>query len=106
MKRLLKRFVAFLDRKWPDRVEITEAEYNQLYEQLGAYNRVLQDFDKRINALALGVEALNKPQEGLTELKEKLAAQAQDVQKCKDEISKLHIVMGFTSGRGQAPLER
>lgn len=84
MTKLLKRIVVFLERKFPDRVELTFKEFNELHEELGALNRAYQDLAQE-----------------LLEFKQLKA----DVQKYKDEVSKLHVVLGFSGGRG-ASLER
>lgn len=95
MKNMLKALVNFLDRKFPDKVTITLLEYNQLFETLSNYNQYLQALNRKVEAL----EALVKvPAEDVN------AELRKDMQKVKDEVSKLHVVLGFS--RGQAPLER
>jgi len=83
MKKLLKSILAFLERKFPDRVELTFQEFNELHSELGGLNVAYQGLKAEIEAL-----------QGISK----------EVQKVKDEISKLHVIMGFS--RGQAPLER
>jgi hypothetical protein len=42
IKNLLKDIVAFLERKFPDRIEITLQEYKEMREELGALNKAVQ----------------------------------------------------------------
>jgi len=46
MKRFLRAVLAFLDRKFPDRVEITLQEYNELHQELGMLNVAVQQLPK------------------------------------------------------------
>lgn len=108
MKSLLRSLLAFLDHKFPDRVVVTIQEYNQLYEQLGAYNQILQAFDKRVFELNKALEDLKKPDTSFQAFKDDVQhivnEQGLAIQKVQDEVGKLQVVMGFS--RGQAPLER
>ena len=99
MKKLIRKLLAFLEAKFPDRVQVTLEEYNALYAQLGAYNQVLQAFDKKVYELNNELQALKAEPLNLKELKA-------DVQKCKDEVSKLHVVMGFSGSASGGRLER
>ena len=42
IKTVLKNVVNWLDRKFPDKVEITLHEFNQFHEELGMLNREVQ----------------------------------------------------------------
>ena len=46
MKRILRAVLAFLDRKFPDRVEITLQEYKELREEMGMLNNAVQQMPK------------------------------------------------------------
>lgn len=84
MIKLLKAIVVWLEARFPEKVLLTFKEFNELHEELGALNKAYQGLNQELGALK-GVVA--------------------DVQKVKDEVSKLHVIMGF-SGRGASPLER
>lgn len=108
MKRLLKAVLAFLERKFPDQVVITQSEYNSLFETISGYNQYLQLVDKRLIALEAkpsGVTELEKKVETVVNNHaESLRKTIEDVQKCKDEIGKLQLATVW--GRGSSALER
>lgn len=55
MKAILRAILSFLERKFPDRIEITMQEYKELREELGSLNQAVQAIpivDGRLRALA------------------------------------------------------
>ncbi len=94
MIKFFKKIILSLEARFPEKVTVTLEAYQELYNLIGEYNVALQALDRRLRALEANVE---KPQEGLTDLKA-------DVQKCLSEVSKLQVVMGFS--RGGSTLER
>lgn len=95
MIKFLKTIVLWLEKRFPEKVEITVSEYNSLFKTLSDYNQYLQGLNTKIEALEAKLQA--PVDNGIAELKA-------DVEKVKSEVSKLHVVLGFS--RGQAPLER
>ena len=86
MIKQLKAVVLWLEARFPEKVMLTFKEFNELHEELGALNKAYQALNQELDTLR-GIVA--------------------EVEKVKAEVSKLHVVLGFSSGRGSnAPLER
>jgi hypothetical protein len=79
MKNLLKQFVAWLDRKFPDKVVVTEAEYRALKTKLDAIEAILGRYSEA------------------------------RIKKIEDEINKFNVSLGFgalMAKTGLTPFER
>jgi hypothetical protein len=80
MRHMLRRFLSWLDTRFPEKLEVTTAEYNALFETIGQMNVKLQQLDQVI----------------------------EQVKKLTTQQSQLNVAMGFgsTRGMGAQPFER
>lgn len=85
MKAFLRWLIAYLDRKFPDKVVVTTAQYQfHLHREVEMKERLLV-LEQRVSDLQIA-----KPSVDL----EKMEARVQEMQ---DEISKFNVAMGFAA---------
>lgn len=82
MKRLLRSVLNFLERKFPDRIEVTVREYQDLHTELGQLNASYQ---------LMSAEALKT---------------SQRIKQLEDNLRELNANFGITGIRPRSPLER
>lgn len=60
MKQLLRSLLAFLDRKWPDRVVVSDSDYRALNARLGALESNLAGVQEHLKRVDLNVQMHNQ----------------------------------------------
>lgn len=90
MKAILRAFLGWLDRKFPDKVVVTQAMYEKLERRVNAtnYEELRKLHDRQMDELRKLVTAVPKENPLILELKETVAKQ-------QDNINMLNISMGF-----------
>jgi len=100
MKKLLKAFVAWLDRKFPDKVIVTLEEYQAIDKRISTVEESIRSVFLGLNTFKADVDSRVHDLSGaihnrMDSIDRFTAADAARIKKLEDEISKLNAAYGF-----------